>query len=670
MAILKREGNRLIREYDGEKLWIEPWGGSALRVRCTRCYKMDESQDWALLPREGGEAKITIDGQEAAIQNGGITAKIEKSGKVLFYNRQGGLLLEEYLRTEEAVGGFNSLLKVKARDLRPVIGGEYSLTMRFESKRDERLYGMGQYQQSILNLKGATLELAQRNSQASVPFLLSDSGYGFLWNNPAIGRATFGTNLTEWEAKSTQQLDYWICAGDAPAEIVERYSAATGRPPMMPDYATGFWQCKLRYQTQEELLQVAREYKRRGLPLSVIVIDYFHWPNQGTWQFDREYWPDPEGMVRELRELGVELMVSVWPTVDSESPNFPLMLERGLLAQTDRGVRTQMQFLGNETFFDATNPEAREFVWNECKKNYYDYGIRSFWLDAAEPEYSTYDFDLYRYSLGSNLKVGNIYPALYAKAFYDGLRREGEDPLMLIRCAWAGSQRYGTLVWSGDIHSSFESMRDQFAAGLSMSIAGIPWWTTDIGGFNGGDIHDPYFHEVLVRWFQYGAFCPVMRLHGSRLPWKEPLSDKVGGGMCSSGAENEVYSFGGPVYEICKDYMQLRERLRPYVTGLMAEAHKKGTPPMRPMFYDFPHQKEAWETEDQYMFGPDVLVAPVMYHGMRERGVWLPEGREWIDTATGERFAGGQRIVCQAPIERMPVFCSNEALSITIRGSH
>ena len=141
-----------------------------------------------------------------------------------------------------------------------------------------------------------------------MPFLLSDSGYGFLWNNPAIGRATFGTNRTEWEAKSTQQLDYWICAGDAPAEIVERYSAATGRPPMMPDYATGFWQCKLRYQTQEELLQVAREYKRRGLPLSVIVIDYFHWPNQGTWQFDREYWPDPEGMVRELRELGVCLL--------------------------------------------------------------------------------------------------------------------------------------------------------------------------------------------------------------------------------------------------------------------------------------------------------------------------------------------------------------------------
>lgn len=296
-------------------------------------------------------------------------------------------------------------------------------------------------------------------------------------------------------------------------------------------------------------------------------------------------------------------------------------------------------------------------------------GIRAFWLDAAEPEYTTYDFDLYRYSLGSNLRVGNIYPAMYAKAFYDGLTQRGEaQPLTLIRCAWAGSQRYGTLVWSGDIHSSFESMQDQFAAGLSMSMAGIPWWTTDIGGFNDGNIYDPGFHEVLVRWFQYGAFCPVMRLHGSRLPWKQPLSREVGGGMCSSGADNEVWSFGEKVYEICVKYMALRERLRPYITGLMEEAHHKGTPPMRPMFYDFPDQETAWKTEDQYMFGPKVLMAPVMYRGMESREVWLPEGRTWIDTATGKAYPGGQTVRCDTPIESMPVFCCDQALARLIGG--
>ena len=196
---------------------------------------------------------------------------------------------------------------------------------------------MGQYQQELLNLKGADLELAHRNSQASVPFALSSLGYGFLWNNPAVGRCVFGANITSWEAESTKGMDYWITAGDTPAEIEEAYAGATGRVPMMmPEYAMGFWQCKLRYQTQEELLQVAREYKRLGLPISVIVVDFFHWPKQGEWRFDPTYWPDPDGMIRELKEMGIELMVSIWPTVDRASENYEEMLEKGYLIRTDR----------------------------------------------------------------------------------------------------------------------------------------------------------------------------------------------------------------------------------------------------------------------------------------------------------------------------------------------
>src|SRR5690606_5243615 len=362
----------------------------------------------------------------------------------------GEILLREVEQTYQ--------LKYSGRELRPHPGSsDYQLKVRFESNPVEKLFGMGQYQHDFMNLKGCTLDLTHRNSQISVPFVLSDQGYGMLWNNPAIGRVNFSLNLTEWSAYSTKQMDYWITAGDEPAEIVETYASVTGKVPMMPDYAMGFWQSKLRYQTQEELLEVAREYKRRNLPISVIAIDFFHWPNQGDWKFDPEYWPDPEGMVKELKEMGIELMVSVWPTVQEGSDNYREMLEKGYLIQSDRGVRTQFNFVGPNAIFDATNPKARQFLWSKIKENYYDKGIRIFWLDEAEPEFSVYDHDIYRYYLGSGMQVGNVYPREYSRTFYEGMESEGQTNIInLVRCAWAGSQRYGALVWSGDIGSNFE----------------------------------------------------------------------------------------------------------------------------------------------------------------------------------------------------------------------
>ena len=238
--------------------------------------------------------------------------------------------------------------------------------MRFEACAEEKIYGMGQYQQDCLDLKGCTLELAQRNSQASVPFMVSNLGYGLLWHNPAIGEVTFGKNGTRWQAEVTDQMDYWITAGDTPAEIERQYGCATGTAPMMPAFATGFWQCKLRYRTQQEVLEVAREYRRLQLPLSVIVIDFFHWPNQGTWCFDARDWPDPRSMVQELKEMGIETMVSVWPTVDRRRDNYRLMKSKGLLVISERGVSVTPDFMGNPTFFAATPPAAREFVWHEA----------------------------------------------------------------------------------------------------------------------------------------------------------------------------------------------------------------------------------------------------------------------------------------------------------------
>lgn len=655
MPILIKEENKLIRLQDSEILWIEAWGENGLRVRATKCAQMP-NENWALMP-SGGSAQISINGNRASVVNGKIRAEIFESGKVKFYNQKDELLLGEYLRNRKDLFSEDcSALEIDAREFRPIIGGDYEVTMRFESTSvDERIYGMGQYQQPYLDLKGTDLELAHRNSQASVPFCLSSLGYGFLWNNPAIGRVTFGKNITTWHARSTKALDYWITAGDSPAEIEEAYAAVTGTVPMMPEYAMGFWQCKLRYQTQEELLEVAREYKRRNLPISVIVIDFFHWPTQGDWKFDETYWPDPDAMVAELEELGIELMVSVWPTVDYRSENFAEMKDKGYLIRTERGYRISMDFEGNTIHFDATNPEARKYIWEKAKKNYYDKGIKIFWLDEAEPEYTVYDFDNYRYHLGPNIQIGNIYPVMYAKAFFDGMQEQGQkDIINLLRCAWAGSQKYGALVWSGDIHSSWPSLRNQLTAGLNMGIAGIPWWTTDIGGFHGGDPNDPEFRELFIRWFQYGAFCPVMRLHGDREP-RQPQVGTTGGASCQSGAANEVWSYGQEAFEICKKYMQLREEMKPYITSLMQEAHEKGTPVMRPLFYNYPQDKMAWQIEDQYMFGDRYVVAPVLYPKAKSRKVYLPEG-DWKNIETGEVLKGACTYEIDTPLSCIPVF--------------
>lgn len=664
-SLFSIDGARLIRECNNEILWIEPWGIDSLRVRGTKQAGIVAGKDWALLPQERcADARVVVseDGLTAEVRNGKIVASVSAGGKITFYNRKGKLLLEEFVRSRANLNEFVSALCIDSREYSPIPGtNDFRLTMRFEPNEKEKIFGMGQYQQPYLDVKGCTLELAHRNSQASVPFALSNEGYGFLWNNPSTGKVTFGKNVTEWYAGSVQQLDYWITAGETPAEIEEAYARATGTVPMMPEYGMGFWQCKLRYQTQEELLEVARGYKSRGLPISVIVVDFFHWTKQGEWKFDLEYWPDPEEMVRELKQMGIELMVSIWPTVDKTSENFAEMSKRGYLVRADRGNSIMMDWMGNTMFYDATNPKARDYVWEIAKKNYYDKGIKIFWLDEAEPEYSEYEFDNYRYHAGTALQVSNIYPVMYAKTFFDGMKAAGQENIInLVRCAWAGSQRYGALVWSGDIHSSFRSMRNQLRAGLNMGIAGIPWWTTDIGGFHSGDIRDPKFHECLIRWFQYGTFCPVFRLHGDREPHSDPIGS-TGGGSFGSGAANEVWSYGEKAYEIFKKYMLLRERLRPYITELMKAAHEKGTPPMRPLFYDFPQDSNAWDVDDQYMFGPDIMVAPIIYEGMHSRKVWLPEGASWKNTIDGRQFDGGQWIECDAPIEAIPVFLRDDA---------
>ena len=661
MNTMHQEGNALIYENDGELLRIEPWGKNSLRVRsvmqgpiCDTDYALIElnEADKAIVP------SISVSEYEASITNGKITAHIEVSNwnhkcVISYYNQNKKLLLKET--------GDGGALNKDSRRFHGIIGGAYNLHVSFASAQNEKLFGMGQYQQDDLDLKYTTLELAHRNSQASVPFVLSSLGYGFLWHNPAIGQVTFGKNVTDWYAASTKQMDYWITAGDTPDEIEQAYGRAVGTTPMMPEYGLGFWQCKLRYWNQEQLLSVARKYHEKKIPVDVIVCDFFHWPKMGDFRFEEEFFPDPDAMVKELKEMGMELMVSVWPQIDTQSENFAEMKQKGLLVKTEHGVEICMRFGGESVFFDPTNPAARRYVWDKCRQNYYDKGIRVFWLDEAEPEYLGYDYDNYRYYPGPDNQIGNVYPQYFSRTFYDGLKEQGEkDVVNLVRCAWAGSQRYGALVWSGDIHSDWPTFRRQVSAGLNMGIAGIPWWTTDIGGFSGGRPEDKQFQQLLVRWFEWGCFCPVMRLHGDRECDDRRVFHADGSPALFTGGNNEVWSFGEANEKILTSYIFLRELMRPYTRKLMEEAHLYGKPVMRPMFYDFPEQDICWDLKEQYMFGSSILVAPILYEDQTERTVYLPSGYKWTLLSDGTVYEGGQTIHVTAPLEQIPVFISED----------
>ena len=653
------EGNRLIYKYDSETLWIEPWGENAVRVRATKNAKMPDD-DRALCIPQSASGSVTCEEKGAELKNGNIVVSLSDSGKITIFNKEGKKLLEEYTRNRRDVTDPNcSATEIEGRQFKPCIGGDYHLTVRFESQDpDEKIYGMGQYQQPDLNLKGTVLELAQRNSQISVPFMISSLGYGLLWNNPAVGRVTFANNLTEWIARSTRQMDYWICAEENPKEILTSYTAVTGRAPMFPDSLMGLWQCKLRYRTQEEVLTVARQYRDEGIKIDQIVIDFFHWTVQGDWKFDRTYWPDPKKMVDELHSMGIRVIVSVWPSVDRRSENFGPMMERGLLIRTERGAAQTYDYQGDCVEIDPFNPEARQYIWDVCRKNYYDLGIDGFWLDNSEPDYGVYDFENYRYYSGPALSCSNLYPQLFSRAFYEPMAAEkGIEAVNLLRCGWAGSQKYGNVIWSGDVPSTFESFREQLQAGLNIGLAGIPWWTTDIGGFMTDDVNDPDFRELLIRWYQFAVYSAVLRMHGDRGPYNIPPLDERerGGGYLHTGQPNELWSYGEENYRIMRKYYDVRIGMHDYIRALYREAHETGAPLIRTMFFEFPEDPKCWELQDQYMFGSRYLVAPVLELHQREREVYLPAGR-WKDLNSGRIEEGGRSVTAAAPVDVIPVY--------------
>lgn len=660
MEIHIQENKALEFSYRGEKVRIEPWGRDALRVRSTM-QRGFEGQPGALEDEPpAGAAPILQKSEDGrvSLSNGRITAEVKPPGILTFY-RGGKCILREYVRDEGTDSKESRALRIPAREWKGIRGAsQYALCVRFESDPEEKIFGMGQYQQLPMNMKGCILDLEQRNTQISVPFAVSSLGYGFLWNNPAVGKVAFGMNCTQWEARSTLTMDYWIAAGDTPKEILRSYTNVTGRPVGFPDDLLGLWQCKLRYRTQEEVLETARRYADQGIALSMIIVDFFHWTMQGDWDFDTRYWPDPKAMTDELHEMGIRVMVSVWPTVDRRSLNYEPMLDRGLLIRTERGSMQTYNFQGDCGVVDAFSEEAREYMWDKCRRAYLDAGFDGFWIDNTEPDLCSYDFDNLRFCDGPALALSNLYPQMLSRGFSEGMKEAGVSGYVnLVRCCWAGSQKIPNVVWSGDIPSTFESFADQIQCGLNMGLAGISWWTTDIGGFMTDDWEDPEFRELLARWFQFAVYSPVLRMHGNRGPYTiAPLDSRNdGGGYLWTGQPNELWSYGDEVFQILHRYWKTRMDMKEYIHGLYVQAHEEGTPLLRTMFFEFPEDAHCWELQDQYMFGQKYLVAPILKLGMRDREVYLPKGK-WQLTSNGETYTGPGNVLADAPLEYMPVF--------------
>jgi len=644
MNIFSAQGNSLVLRRDKELVILEPWGPDCLRFRSTPSQQIQE-ENWNLLELSNVACTLEIGEKESTIINGNLTATINDQGKVTF------LLCGKTILEEQSEFAFN----YRFREYWTVKDEKYRARVVFKANSGEHFYGLGQEQNDCFDLKGSTSELIHKNAKSSIPFIYSSLGFGFLWNNPSIGRCELTHNHTLWESNVTEKIDYVVLGGTTPANVMKQYAEITGYAPKFPQWASGFWQSKLRYEDQEELLDVAREYKKRDVPLSAIIIDYFHWPEQGDFKLDSTYWPNPEKMCEELEAMEVKPIVSIWPTMSRQSENYSAMDKQNMLITREDGGFGLFDFHGPQTYIDPTNKATREYVWSKIHANYYTKGIRNYWLDEAEPEiYPCHYFNM-KMHLGNGEEVGLVYPYYYTKLFYEGLQSVGEKEIIsLTRAAWIGSQRYGALVWSGDIPSTFDGLRMSVKTGLNMAMCGIPWWNSDIGGFWGADIESDNFKELIVRWFQFGIFCPVTRLHGSRnkrvnqVPRNEGVKEPRGG-------DNEIWSFGERNFDILKNLILLREKLRPYIHQHMDIASKNGTPVMRPMFYDYPKDEICYKLDDQYMFGEDILFAPIVQQGQTERVVYLPEG-DWVDVHSKEVVKGPLQVIKTAEIHEFIAF--------------
>ncbi len=537
----------------------------------------------------------------------------------------------------------------------------FTVGASFAAAADEHDYGLGQNQEGYLDRRGHAVQCAHyydapAGQSVCVPFLLTNKGYGLIWDNPSKTTVALGfNNQNTFTSQVGQRVSFFVIAGDYEA-IYRGYRLLTGEVPMLPKSAYGYIQCKQRYSTQAEIMEVAKGYRERKLPIDDLVIDWFTYTRMGQMDMDPVKWPDPAGMLKQLHAMGFHVMISVWPRFTPGSRYYDLLLQHGWFEHLADGTPTDgLPYDKAGSDIDTTNPDAAKWYWSIVKENYVDKGFDAFWADETEPDLPPNGSFFF---IGPGTQYFNVYPLFHTAAFYHGMRADmHERALILARDSYLGAQHNGAIFWSSDISPNWDTLKRSVPTGINFTASGMPYWSTDIGGWQGLPVkhtpaHPPLldptdardnvggyddYPELYTRWFEYGAFQPNFRTHGTR-------------------PHNEVWSYGKQAQPILEKYLRLRYRLMPYLYSLGWQAHETGAPFMRGLFLDFPKDPNVADIGDEYMFGPALLVAPVTEQGATTRSVYLPAGTDWYNFWTNERLSGGQRVSVRAPIDTIPVF--------------
>jgi alpha-D-xyloside xylohydrolase len=576
------------------------------------------------------------------------------------------------------------------KNLRGILAADlplFTVGASFAAPDDEHYFGLGENQEGFLDhrqrpITCAANYLAAASPTYCVPFAVTNKGYGLLWDNPSsttIYPAFDGQ--TKWTSTLGKRVSYFVITGNTTDQIYEGYRLLTGTTPMLPKAAYGFIQCKQRYSTQAEVLSVAKGYRERHLPLDILVVDWFYYTKMGQYDFDPVAWPDPRAMNKQLHDENIESMISVWPRFAPGSRYYDELKAKGWLEHYADGIPVTadeptpgapvdgMPYDKAGSDIDTTNPEAAKWWWHLIHDNIASQGFDFFWADETEPDLPPDGAYLH---IGPGTQFFNVYPLLHTAAIYNGVRTDGIRPadqigpidqkraLTLSRDAYTGAQRNGTIFWSSDVSPTWDTLRRQVPTALNVAASGIAYTGNDIGGWQylpnqhtpvrpplidpsgaRANVHqNDDYPELYVRWFEWGTFLPTMRTHGTR-------------------NYNEVWSYGPQAEPILEKFLKLRYTLMPYIYSLGWFTHQTGAPFMRALFMDFPNDPHSYDdriTTTEYMFGPDLLVAPVTEQGMTTREIYLPAGTDWYNYWTDEKLHGGQSITVQAPIDQIPLF--------------
>ena len=634
---------------DGGTLRIQFWSPEIVRVTYANGNELPTNQSLSVVATPETVKWIRRENDQSfTLASADFKVTVDKhSGAVGFFDSAGHLLLQE---------------TAQGRDIRPAtIAGTAvtSCSQSFEAAVDEGIYGLGQHQKGAWNYSGGNVRLAQANTDVGIPVITSSKGYMLLWDSPAVmtisSSASGDTNASQkvlrWSSEFGKAIDYYFCYGNGTIDTaLKAYRHLTGDAPLMPEWELGFWQCKERYASQEELLGVARKLRELKVPVDGIIQDWQYWPpGTNTWGshlFDPARYPDPAAMFKELHEMNYHSLISVWAKFDLGSENSKeLNAVGGMFPQI-----TSYAFPpGHGQWYDPFSTVGRQTYWKQMRDELFSKGVDGWWLDAPEPEIGGMGFRNYTTPLGPGYEVYNAYPLMHSMGIYQGQRAATDQKrfVILTRSAYAGQQRNSAITWSGDIQGTWQVLKNQIPAGLNISLSGIPYWNTDTGGFFGnratgnGDPKNPQFQELFARWFQFSSFCPMFRVHSA------------------SGLNpgREFWRFDEKTQGILRNYLDLRYRLLPYLYSVAWQVTDSGSTFMRPLVMDFPNDPQVMNIVDQYLFGPAIMVTPITSAGTTNQPLYLPAaGAPWYKFWTGASVPAGQRIEAAAPVETMPLF--------------